>query len=389
MAESGAAPHILVYEPRVEGHHLGYLKAITEDLLGAGFRLTLAVDRRPESFAQIESVLGPLLPRVTVVSAATDGGSKIARIAALLTETGAATAFLPNLDEIASDMLRRAAFGLMPPSILRGRIGGIYHRPRVLADVGWSPNQWLKTAGFRRLLRGGWFDRILLLDPFLLAAFKARTPAAPVHPLPDFFPEDFAADRAAARAQFGIPEDRRVFLFYGGGYRRKGLGLAVEAMNALSADGPAFLFCAGRQPDDREVAEDLARLTEQGRACVINRYVTDDEEKQVFAASDAVLLPYRKHFGISGVLMRAIGAGLPAIASDENLLGRLVRERKLGLLFPSGDAAALRRAIEDMARASEDDMARRRGAVRAEAPNWTRAAFRKALLASFGGTNGT
>ena len=47
MAESGAAPHILVYEPRVEGHHLGYLKAITEDLLGAGFRLTLAVDRRP------------------------------------------------------------------------------------------------------------------------------------------------------------------------------------------------------------------------------------------------------------------------------------------------------------------------------------------------------
>jgi glycosyltransferase involved in cell wall biosynthesis len=389
MAESGAAPHILVYEPRVEGHHLGYLKAITEDLLGAGFRLTLAVDRRPESFAQIESALGPLLPRVTVVSAATDGGSKTARLAALLTETGAATAFLPNLDEIASGMLRRAAFGLMPPASLRGRIGGIYHRPRVLADVGWSPNQWLKTAGFRRLLRGGWFDRILLLDPFLLAAFKARTPAAPLHPLPDFFPEDFTADRAAARAQFGISEDRRVFLFYGGGYRRKGLGLAVEAMNALSRDVPAFLFCAGRQPDDREIAESLARLAGQGRALMINRYITDDEEKQVFAASDAVLLPYRRHFGISGVLMRAIGAGLPAIASDENLLGRLVRERDLGVLFPSGDAGALRRAIENMARAPEDDMVRRKAAVRAEAPNWTRAAFRKALLASFGGMNGT
>jgi hypothetical protein len=36
MAESGPARHILVYEPRIEGHHLGYLKAITEDLLGAG-----------------------------------------------------------------------------------------------------------------------------------------------------------------------------------------------------------------------------------------------------------------------------------------------------------------------------------------------------------------
>ena len=388
MAESGSARHVLVYEPRVEGHHLGYLKAITEDLLGAGFRLTLAIDMRPEPFALIQAAMPALLPRVNTVSAAGASG-KTARIAELLTQANADMAFLPNLDEVASGMFRRAAFGLMPPATLRGRIGGIYHRPRVLADAGWSPNQWLKAAGLRRLLRGGWFDRILLLDPFLLATFKASAPSAPAYPLPDFFPENFTADCSAARAQFGVPEGRRVFLFYGGGYRRKGLDLAVEAMNALPAGVPAFLFCAGRQPDDPAIAEGLARLVAQGRARVINRYVTDDEEKQAFAASDAVLSPYRGHFGISGVLMRAIGARLPAIASDEGLLGRLVGERKLGLLFPPGDAGALGNAIADMARAPEDDMVRRRAGVRAEAPNWTRAAFRKALLAGFGGTNRT
>ena len=34
-------------EPSVDGHHVGWLRFITEDLLGAGFSLTLAVDTRP------------------------------------------------------------------------------------------------------------------------------------------------------------------------------------------------------------------------------------------------------------------------------------------------------------------------------------------------------
>jgi glycosyltransferase involved in cell wall biosynthesis len=103
----------------------------------------------------------------------------------------------------------------------------------------------------------------------------------------------------------------------------------------------------------------------------------------LFAASDFVLLPYHRHFGVSGVLMRAIGAGRPAIVSDEELLGRLTRERGLGILFRSGDAVALQHAIERAALASQEDMARWQAAVRADAPNWTQGAFCDALIASF------
>ena len=49
MVEANRAPlaHILVFEPRVEGHHLGYLKVICEELLAAGYRLTVAIDTAP------------------------------------------------------------------------------------------------------------------------------------------------------------------------------------------------------------------------------------------------------------------------------------------------------------------------------------------------------
>ena len=377
--------HVFIFEPRVEGHHLGFLKVIAEELAGAGYRLTLAIDTAAGPYARIRAAMPEVLQHASILSA-TDGGKRgatVGHVAALFKQSQADLAFLPNLDEIGSAMLRRAAFGLMPPALLRGRLGGIYHRPRFLGALGVSPNQHLKAAGFARLLRSGYFSHLLLLDPYLQRGLKSRKPDAPAFFLSDFFPTDFAVDRAAARRQLSLPENRRIFLFYGAGYRRKGLALAVQAMLAMPDELPAFLLCAGKQPADSEIARGLETLVARGRARVVNRYITDDEEKEYFAASDIVLLPYLRHFGISGVLMRAIGAGLPVIVSEDGLIGRLARERNLGIPFRSGDASALGRAIERAARASPEEMARWQASVRADAPNWTRAAFRDAMLGSF------
>ena len=152
-------------------------------------------------------------------------------------------------------------------------------------------------------------------------------------------------------------------------------------MLALPQSAPAFLLCAGQH--DPAVARGLSELIAQNRAKVINRYVSAEEEKQLFAASDVVLLPYHRHFGSSGVLARAVGANLPVIVSDEELLGRVVREHGLGPLFPSGSAPALGKAIEETARASPAQMSRWQAAARAWAPSCSREAFRDALLNAF------
>ena len=378
---------LLLYEPRTEGHHLGWLRFITDDLLSANFQLSIAADLRPGSREHVEQNLAGLLNEVKLFSAYGENGrrhldGKSRSVAHCLQISGAENVFLCALDEIASHCWRAATFGLRPPPELRGRMGGIYHRPRFLAAPKWSMDRGLKIPGFQRLLREGWWRQILFVDEFLATELQLANPAAPIFFLPDACPPGYDGDAIAARNKLGIPSNRKIFLFFGTGARRKGLHVAVEAMLRLPPESPAFLLCAGRQNPAGKIASGLEQLVQQGRARLINRYVSVTEEKNCFAASDVVLLPYLNHFGTSGVLSRAMAACRPVIVSDEQLLGRLTREQGLGLLFPSGDVKILCEKIRQAAAFSPEETRGFSAAARAYALRYSRAVYRRALLAS-------
>jgi glycosyltransferase involved in cell wall biosynthesis len=377
----------LLYEPRTEGHHLGWLRFIADDLLSADFQLSIAADLRPGARERVEQNLAGLLGEVKLFSAYDENGrrhldGKIHSVAHCLKISGAENVFLCALDEIASDCWRGATFGLRPPPELRGRLGGIYHRPRFLEAPKWSLDRVLKITGFQKLLRETWWRQILFVDEFLAAGLQKENPTAPIFFLPDACPPGYDGDTIVAKTKLKIPADRKVFLFYGTGARRKGLHLAVEAMLQLPLDFPAFLLCAGQQNPAGKTAAGIAQLVRQNRAKLLDRYVTVEEEKLCFAASDAVLLPYLNHFGTSGVLSRAMSAGKPVIVSDEQLLGRLTRERQLGLVFPSGNVSALAHSLRQMAQFSVADLNQFTVAAKNYAKNYSRAAFRAALLKS-------
>jgi len=381
--------HLLFYEPRTEGHHLGWMRFIAEDLLSANFQLTIAADLRPGARERVEQNLAGLLGEVKLISAYDANGrrhldGKARSVAHCLKTSGADHVFLGALDEIASDCWRKATFGIRPPPELRGRIGGIYHRPRILETSQWSLDRALKIPGFNRLLREGWFQQILSVVEFLVAELKKQNPTAPIYFLADACPSGYDGDSLAAKSKLEILPDRKVFLFYGTGARRKGLHVAVEAMLQLPPESPAFLLCAGQQNPAGKTADDLAQLVRQNRAKLLDRYVTVEEEKLCFTASDAVLLPYLNHFGTSGVLSRAMSAGKPVIVSDEQLVGRLTRERKLGFTFPSGNVSALAQTLRQMAQLSAAETNQCAAAAQRYAQTYSRAAFRTALLRSLG-----
>lgn len=384
--------HLLLYEPRAEGHHLGWLRFIVDDLLGANFRLSIAADLRPGRRELVEQNLAGLRGHVELLSAYDETGrrhlgGKGRSVAHCLEISRAANVFLCAIDEIASHCWRCATFGVRPPAELRGRAGGIYHRPRFLAASKWSPDRVLKIPGFQRLLREGWWRQLLFVDEFLAAALRSEYPSSPVFFLPDPCPPGYDGDMIKARQELGIPPDRRVFLFYGTGARRKGLHLAVEAMLPLPRESPAFLLCAGQQNVKGKTAAALAQLVRHNRARLLDRYISIEEEKSCFAASDFVLLPYLNHFGSSGVFSRAMSALKPVIASDEQLLGRLTREHRVGFVFPSGDVSALRDILSRATRLAENEAARFATAARNYAAIHSREAFRAALLRSFFGRN--
>jgi len=381
-------PHILIFEPGLEGHHLSWLRYITGDFVATGFTVTVAVDGRPGAMERVRECLSGIVESKSIISifdasGRPRGGSMTEALAACLHESGADEAFLNNLDEIASHSLRCAALGIYPPEGLRGRLSGVYFRPRFLADPAWPLGNALKGYGFGKLCRERWFKRIYFMDEGLVAAAQRSFSGPSFHFLPDPWDGTFTQDRTEARNLLGIGKDRFVLLNYGIGDRRKGLHLVVRAMEAIPGDSGIFLICAGRMSRDRRLAAAMARLVEQGRALVLDRYVSDREERLCFCASDVVILPYLKHFGSSGVLSLAAAAGKMVIASDAGLVGRRVREHELGWLFQPGNADDLKQRIGEASLLSEPEMNRFSDAASRYAPLCSRAAFGEALISPF------
>ena len=380
-------PHILIFEPRVEGHHLSWLRYIAEDFLAARFRVTLAVNWRPEAKEFIQKQLSGLINRVLVISIFNEtgklhGGSKLKALAYCLNESVAQEVFINNLDEIASHCLRYASIGIYPPKVLQGRLSGVCFRPRFLANPIWPPGNIIKATGFRRLCRHNWFKNIFLMDEYLFADAKDKYTGAAFHYLPDPWAGNFSHSQKDARKALGIPSDRFLLLVYGIGDRRKGLHLAVRAMMESSPASRLFLLCAGKISKDRELLKGLSKLEKRGMAKVLDRYVSDSEESLCFCASDVVLLPYIKHFGSSGVLSLSAAAGKMVIASDEELVGKRIREHKLGWLFPSGNIESLKRCMDEATLLSTSEMNQFQQAALHYARSCSREAFRNALLSA-------
>ena len=383
MANRGVKK-LVIYEPRTEGHHLSWLRMITEDLLKGGFDLTVALDTREEMAAKVKEQLGEVLPRVKAVPVRRSdgklmGGTHEKTLVQLLNQFQPDQIFLCELDEIASRISRRAAFGLLPPKELRGKIGGIYFRPRFLLEERFSLNNSLKHRGFFRLLKENWFRQVLLVDEYLAKKIKQEHGEAPFHFLPDPVPTGYEGAAEPARRKLGLPLDQTIFLFFGGPYRRKGLHLAVEAFLQGATEG-ALLLCAGLREKDEALERGIQKLVKAGRAVSIKRYVTTAEERLCYQAADFVLLPYIKHFGASSVLSGAISARKPVIVSDEELLGRLVGDYNLGLKFRSEDTESLSTAIRHALQSTlEERLKWRAGAEKFES-NYSRDIYRRNLI---------
>jgi glycosyltransferase involved in cell wall biosynthesis len=133
-------------------------------------------------------------------------------------------------------------------------------------------------------------------------------------------------------------------LLLGVASRAKGADLLFQAMEQMP---PSFMLCVVGQTGGvyESTWGDLTRLREKGWGDLIridDRYVTEDELMDYYAASDAVVIPYRKGFATSSTHLRhASEYGKAIIACDQFLIGELVRKYELGLLFEPENVQSL------------------------------------------------
>lgn len=128
-------------------------------------------------------------------------------------------------------------------------------------------------------------------------------------------------DRAALRAELGLPAQRRLVGVFGVLTLRKNRPLVLDALLTMSR--PADLVLAGAVQSD--VAAWLAALDPQIRARVIVRdgFLPNDVLDRYVAAVDAVVIALTNN-GPSGIMGKALAAGVPVVSA-----GSVVRAREL------------------------------------------------------------
>ena len=164
-------------------------------------------------------------------------------------------------------------------------------------------------------------------------------------------------------------DDGRTVLAFGMIRPYKGLGDAIEAVRKA---GDARLLVVGDplEPIDpyRTAANGLEVEWRLG-------YLPQREIDRAFGDATVAVFPYRPELDQSGALLRALGAGVPAVAYDVGGIAEPVRRFEAGRVVPPGDVTALADAVHELLGDSAALAHARAGARRArEELTWDAAA---------------
>ncbi|WOO39679.1 glycosyltransferase [Rubellicoccus peritrichatus] len=336
---------ILVFEPRPDGHHPKWAALVSESLTGIGYQVTLAttVPERVQSHLTNEKNID--IRKIDPVN----GVAELAVADSLRESLDADEVYWTSLDNFASSLLRSATIGKRPPLGLKGKIAGVYHRPRPIDPDQSGLGTSVKRHGFKKLYEENWWSRINVLDPQVAEIAESLYPNLPIQLIcdPAAFPKLPA--KSEARAALKVPGDKIALLHFGVYAKRKGLGLLLEALEECPAREKFFLLRAGKAPTDAPEAEKVKALANTGLALSLDYFVDSETEAKLYAAADIVTLPYLSHYGSANLLSAAAAAQRPVLASDHHLLGRQVKDNKLGWRFNDRNASDLAKVLEQIA----------------------------------------
>ncbi len=161
-------------------------------------------------------------------------------------------------------------------------------------------------------------------------------------------------DKAESRKHLGLPNEKKILLFFGQIKKVKGVDILLKAMlKVVKEYDDLMLVIAGSVQyldfDECQSILDSGKLGDQIRADI--KYIPDADVKYYYSACDACVLPYTDVYQ-SGVIQLAYGYKKPVIASDLPAFTQFVIEGKTGYVAKAGDVDSLAKTISRAVRSS-------------------------------------
>ena len=210
-------------------------------------------------------------------------------------------------------------------------------------------------------------DAIILQAPGNVKRFADLFPesANKTHMIPHGHMLDYVQikDKQASRQKLGLPQDKKVFLFFGQIKKVKGVDILLKAVAKLRERYPElYTVVAGSvwKADFTECEQIIA--SEDLADCVHTdiRYIPDGEVADFYSAADACVLPYTDVYQ-SGVIQLAYGYRKAVVATALPAFTQFVREGETGFVAEPRDADSLAAAIERALEAADLDALGQKG----------------------------
>lgn len=155
----------------------------------------------------------------------------------------------------------------------------------------------------------------------------------------------------AANGCRGSREDPPMLLMAGYHTARKGTLWALQSLAGWS--GPRIrIVIAGVCEDVVSIQNAIKELPATVEVECLNRWVSDDELSAYYRSASAVLLPYRKFGGSSGVFVNALAHRCPVVVPDWGVIAQRTRKYNLGLIFEHDSRESFLSAISGLLESS-------------------------------------
>ena len=356
----------LLFEQWQGGHYFNYLECLIPALAEFCDEVVAAITERAAASELFARQLAPLarLPNVrfdpTVPFPEGSGLSFRRRLGANVLEAIARHrpdfVFLPSADE---QLLALPLLGLAGHRRdLRGvAIEAVIHYPSYTQSA--NVRERFVGALQRGLLRTGMFSQLHFVNYLQYEEVqaerwwwrsRARAAGDPV-------PQPPRLGRRDARVALGLDPGGRYLGMIGGLDDRKSVPATLAAFRATKLPLTDRFLLAGQMTPGyaRLVREDYADLVSNGSLVVMDRFLSEPELAQGFAALDVHCSVYHRFAGLSSLMLKSIAAGVPVVVGDQPGWARAtVRRFDVGHVADQHSVEAFARVLTRALDASDD-----------------------------------
>lgn len=368
--QASTRPHIMLFDLYATGHHPQYMLNLVEFWAEQSVECRLTVVA-PGEMAETSDMLASLFHQyrgrgLQLISSGRSLAAPSSMLGMVMIDRTHGRVLRHHVETLRPDHVALMYFDHVQLSLaLRLRRGysatlsGIYFRPSFhlieqSAGIKSRLTAYRKKTILLQAVRNPKFRHLFCLDPFVVPALERMAPEVQAVHLPDGV--RIHADSTGpsdVRAAWSVTQGRFVALLLGVLDSRKGVHRILQAVGLLEPEiqRQLAIILAGpvKPTDEASLDNAIAGVREQTEVHVHldKRYVPDDEVQTLVEASDAVLVLYqRDHVGSSNMLIRAAVGGVPVLGTDHGLIGKLIRENRLGDTVDSTDPDAIARALK-------------------------------------------